>query len=247
MRVQIEITAINGGSSFTLAYDSSLDPSNLETPSLTVIDVSIIIAIVAVFIPIITALVTERRKMATRLISVLISLMLAMALLATQIGVVSAAPDSFYFYDTSKTGPTPAGETMDGSIGSSAASLTFDTPGQNTYWYTDLSYPTGGDDATIVAGDYQLDMYFDQLPSWWDTSYAYRQQITVTAGSAAVPSGYNVSVAFDHASLTPAKSLASGDDIRILSRRGSGDQRDPRGSFFRARGRCERGRYTAFL
>ena len=110
---------------------------------------------------------------------------------------------------------------MDGTVGASAATLTFDTGGQSAYWYTDLSYPTGADDASIVAGDYLFEMYFDQLPDWWDTNYSNRQQITVTAGSAAVPSGYNVSVAFDHAALTTAKSLASGDDVRVVYWNGS--------------------------
>ncbi|MFQ5923624.1 MAG: DUF2341 domain-containing protein, partial [Anaerolineales bacterium] len=52
---------------------------------------------------------------------------------------------------------------------------------------------------------------------WWDCSYLYRDPITVTAGSAAVPSGYSVSLSFNHAALvTGGKSLASGNDIRVL-------------------------------
>ncbi|MFQ5858699.1 MAG: heparin lyase I family protein, partial [Anaerolineae bacterium] len=51
---------------------------------------------------------------------------------------------------------------------------------------------------------------------WWDSNYPYREKITVTAGSAAVPSAYSVSVTFDHAALVAAtKSQADGDDIRI--------------------------------
>ncbi|MFQ5922424.1 MAG: hypothetical protein ACE5M4_06235, partial [Anaerolineales bacterium] len=222
LMVQVTVDDINGSGDFILDYDSPTALSRLETPSLTVLDPALVLAVAAIFIPIITALVTERRRMATRLISVVIALMLALALLSSQVGVVSAAPGSIYFYDTSKVGPTPAGETMASSIGSSAASLTFDTASQNAYWYTDLSYPTGGDDASILAGDYLLEMYFDSLPNWWDTNYAYRQPITVTAGTAAVPSGYSVSVAFDHASLTPAKSLTSGDDVRVVYWNGSG-------------------------
>jgi hypothetical protein len=61
--------------------------------------------------------------------------------------------------------------------------------------------------------------------TWWDSSYAYRKKITVSAGSAGVPSGYSASVTFDHAALVNAvpssKSLASGDDIRILHWDGS--------------------------
>ena len=53
--------------------------------------------------------------------------------------------------------------------------------------------------------------------AWWSTSYAYRQQITITAGSAAVPNGYSVSTTFNHAGLvTATKSQTDGDDIRVL-------------------------------
>jgi hypothetical protein len=53
--------------------------------------------------------------------------------------------------------------------------------------------------------------------AWWDASYAFRQQITVTAGTVAVPNGYSVSVTFDHASLvTAGESLANGDDMRVV-------------------------------
>src|SRR4030067_39854 len=53
---------------------------------------------------------------------------------------------------------------MDTVVGAGAATLSFNTPGQNAYWYTDLSYPTGADDASIAAGNYTLDMYFNSLP-----------------------------------------------------------------------------------
>ncbi|MCZ6551327.1 MAG: right-handed parallel beta-helix repeat-containing protein, partial [candidate division NC10 bacterium] len=57
---------------------------------------------------------------------------------------------------------------------------------------------------------------------WWDSNYAYREKITVTAGSAAVPSAYSVSVTFDHAALVSAgNSQADGDDVRLLHWNGS--------------------------
>ncbi|MFZ1060311.1 MAG: PQQ-binding-like beta-propeller repeat protein [Candidatus Rokuibacteriota bacterium] len=53
--------------------------------------------------------------------------------------------------------------------------------------------------------------------------YLYRGNIPVTAGAAAVPSGYSVSLAFDHAGLVAAgKSLANGDDIRVFYWDGAG-------------------------
>ena len=55
-------------------------------------------------------------------------------------------------------------------------------------------------------------------PPWPDCSYLYRMRLTVTTGAAAVDAGYSASITFDHAGLVaagPAKSLASGDDVRI--------------------------------
>lgn len=46
--------------------------------------------------------------------------------------------------------------------------------------------------------------------------YSYRQRITVTNGSTAVPAGYTVSVTFNHAALVSAgKSRSDGNDVRI--------------------------------
>src|SRR3972149_4284037 len=46
-----------------------------------------------------------------------------------------------------------------------AATFNFGTPGQSAYWYTDIGYPTGADDASIAAGNYTLNTYFDSLPT----------------------------------------------------------------------------------
>jgi hypothetical protein len=53
--------------------------------------------------------------------------------------------------------------------------------------------------------------------TWLPNAYPYRAPLTVTAGSAAVPSGYSVPVTINHASLVGAgKSQASGDDLRVF-------------------------------
>ena len=58
--------------------------------------------------------------------------------------------------------------------------------------------------------------------TWWDNRYSYREKLTVTAGTVAVPAGYSVSVSFNHASLvTGGKSLASGNDLRVVYWTGS--------------------------
>ena len=66
-------------------------------------------------------------------------------------------------------------------------------------------------------------MYFTDLPTaWWDSSYSYRKELTITAGSEAIPSDYSVSLTFDHAALVGAgSSQSNGDDIRITYWNGS--------------------------
>jgi len=57
---------------------------------------------------------------------------------------------------------------------------------------------------------------------WWNLSWHHSQWITVTAGTAALPSGYTVPIAFNHAALVAAsKSRADGNDIRIAYWNGS--------------------------
>lgn len=52
---------------------------------------------------------------------------------------------------------------------------------------------------------------------WWNTDYTAHRQITVTAGSANVPSSYSVSFTFDHASLVSGDlSRSDGNDVRIV-------------------------------
>ena len=124
---------------------------------------------------------------------------------------------------------SPAGKSMDLIVGAGGSTLTFDTASQDAYWYTDITYPTGQDDATIAAGSYALNMYFSALPaaqSWWDTNYTSRKQLTVSAGASDIPAGYPVRLEFDHAALTTAQSLASGDDIRISYFNGSWTELD---------------------
>lgn len=65
--------------------------------------------------------------------------------------------------------------------------------------------------------EYQLNAATDEIEHRTSADYAYRRRITVTAGSVGVPAGYSMSVVFDHAALVAAgRSLASGDDVRVL-------------------------------
>ena len=48
-------------------------------------------------------------------------------------------------------GISPAGEYMNLTQGTGSATKVFDSTDDDSYWYTDLTYPTGGDDASIAA------------------------------------------------------------------------------------------------
>jgi len=53
--------------------------------------------------------------------------------------------------------------------------------------------------------------------SWFDADWQYHKQITLSASSYDIPSGYTVSLTFDHAALVDArKSRIDGDDIRVI-------------------------------
>lgn len=58
--------------------------------------------------------------------------------------------------------------------------------------------------------------------NWWNASYSYRQQITITAPAAQVPVGYPVKITIDTAALqTAGKVLANRNDWRVLYFNGS--------------------------
>ncbi|HKQ84480.1 MAG TPA: DUF2341 domain-containing protein, partial [Steroidobacteraceae bacterium] len=59
--------------------------------------------------------------------------------------------------------------------------------------------------------------------SWWNTSYPFRYKISIGAGPSALASSYSVSITtFDHAdAVTVGRSLASGNDVRIVYWNGS--------------------------
>ena len=60
--------------------------------------------------------------------------------------------------------------------------------------------------------------------AWWDSSYVYRKQLTITSNSSsALPSGYSVCLSLDHSALAETgRSLANGNDVRIVYWNGLG-------------------------
>lgn len=70
----------------------------------------------------------------------------------------------------------------------------------------------------VTGGQAQL----GRTPAWWDTSYAYRKRITVTAGSTAITTNDTITLNTDAAALVTAGKLQSDqDDLRIVYWNGS--------------------------
>ena len=165
LRAHIEVTGLTGGGTFTLAYDSVADPSNLETPSIIVPEWGLAFLLLAPLIPYLLAAIWRRKRLAGKMASVMVALIVVVGLLARTADPVFAAPDSFYFHNTATSGITPAGEYMDNTEGTGGSTVLFDTVNQDEYWYHDVTWPTGTDDATIAAGSYTANLYFAGLPA----------------------------------------------------------------------------------
>src|SRR3972149_7047911 len=122
LRLRIEvIEAID--EQFVLDFDSASDPTALDTPSLTVPDVTLLLVGVVVLIPVLTTLLTNkrRRRVAIRIISLVLSVLMALGLLSRDVMVAVAAPDAFYLHTDSLNG----GEMMNLTAGSGSGSQGF--------------------------------------------------------------------------------------------------------------------------
>ena len=127
LRAHVEVTGVTGGGTFTLAYDSVADPSNLETPSIIVPEWGLAFLLLVPLIPYLFASIWRRKRLAGKLASVMVGLIVVAGLLARTADPVTAAPDTFYFHSTATTGITPAGEYMDNTEGTGGSTVTFDT------------------------------------------------------------------------------------------------------------------------
>jgi hypothetical protein len=85
--------------------------------------------------------------------------LLTLAGLAREVPVVLANPDVLYLHDTS----VATGKGMDTTIGGGLVNATI--PGNSAlWWFTTATYPTGGDDGAVAAGDYTLHLYVASAP-----------------------------------------------------------------------------------
>jgi hypothetical protein len=132
-------------------------------------------------------------------------------------------PASFYGLNGQETpGMTPAGKDMNTTLGSGAATLVFDSTDDEAYWYTDISYPSGSDDASIAAGDYKLNMYFDQLPAaWYDSAWSSRKKLTIDSAMVATDfTTFPVLVSMTDANLI-GNTQADGGDLLFTTDNGT--------------------------
>jgi len=87
-----------------------------------------------------------------------------------------------------------------------------------------LTFNYGDGTGAAPTVQYSLNGATHNLEYRWSADYDYREQITVTAGSAVPTTSlpYAVALTFNHAALvTAGKSLASGDDVRVRYWNGS--------------------------
>lgn len=88
-------------------------------------------------------------------------------------------------------------------------SWTFDTAGD---------YSVTANKIKVTGGQAQL----ARTPDWWNTSYAYRKRMTVTAGSTAIATSNTITLKTDVAALvTAGKVQADQDDLRVVYWNGS--------------------------
>ncbi|MFW9784540.1 MAG: DUF2341 domain-containing protein, partial [Candidatus Heimdallarchaeota archaeon] len=85
-------------------------------------------------------------------------------------------------------------------------------------WTTVPSYYDDLKIRLLVATQPSLTLNSEELyGSWFNKDWQYRRKVTVTTGSVDIPSGYTVSLTFDHTDLViKGKSQADGDDIRVV-------------------------------
>jgi hypothetical protein len=164
LRVHIEVTGVSGGGSFTLAYDSSSDPSSLDTPVVTVPEWAGAFLLLVPLVPYLMSFIWKRRRRSAQIASIMLAAILAIGTLAGQVESVTAAPDTYYLHPTTTSGITPAGEYMNITAGGGGSTKAFNSAGQDAYWYVDQTWPTGNDNATIAAGNYTFNMYFANRP-----------------------------------------------------------------------------------
>jgi hypothetical protein len=152
------------------------------------------------------------------LVEVLVTVLLLAMVVGALLPLLTSGQQGFD-YARRRQAMTRAGRTaLDKLVRETRAAASFRTlaPGQISFT---LQWGDGtGAEPTV---QYSLNAVTHNLEYRWSANWDYRERVTVRAQDA-VPSGYAVVLAFNHAALVAAgKSLASGDDVRMRYWNGS--------------------------
>jgi hypothetical protein len=216
LRVQLDVVDANG-QSFVLAYDSAANPSNLNTPVVTVPEWGLLFLAFVPLIPYLFSLVWRRKRLAWQLISLLLAVCLAIGIQAGHVQPASAAPDydigtgtTFWFYDDQTPSKYMMYQTQPSGTSTSRAAT-------NTYFYSD-AVPVGW---AINAGTSTVYLYAtnSDSSSWDLTVYLqYGSGSTWTSlGSTTltIPRNTSTPTLFSKSWSTSAHTFATSEILRV--------------------------------
>jgi hypothetical protein len=106
LRLFVDVTAVRGSGSFTLAYDSAANPSNMETPTMTVPEWGLSFFLLMPVIPAVISVIWRRKRATMNVISILLAGCMAVGMFTTGVQEAVAAPTldvdnstTFWWYD----------------------------------------------------------------------------------------------------------------------------------------------------
>lgn len=110
------------------------------------------------------------KGLAQGIVASLLVLAIIISFFAREVPIALAAPDQFYLEENAASGPTPAGGNYMGTsimTGTNSVCISVSQlPGcthdasPNAYWYSEITYPSGGYNGSIPAGSYNLHMHW---------------------------------------------------------------------------------------
>ena len=99
-RLRLRISTESGA---TIYWDGASNNSRLVTPTIVIAETNLLFLFVVYLIPIVTGLMTRKSRLGYRIISIIISIVVTLAILATQVYTVSAeiseTTNTFWFYN----------------------------------------------------------------------------------------------------------------------------------------------------
>ena len=152
------------------------------------------------------------------LVEVLVTVLLLAIVVGALLPLLTSGQQGFD-YASRRLAMTRAGRTaLDKLVREMRAAASFRTLAAGQVSFT---MQWGDGTGAEPTAEYSLNALTHNLEYRWNANWDYREQVTVR-GQTAVPSGYAVALAFNHAALVVArKSLAGGDDVHVRYWNGS--------------------------